>query len=654
MNFAHPSWLFLLLLVPVLVAGAILVSRLKRQQWQILVAQRLRERLFRRSRSLPRWVSLTLLLAACSVITIALARPRGDAGTRTEKTIGRNVMIALDISRSMRVADVKPDRLAQAKVAIYELLEAMPNERIGFVGFAGNAHVYAPLTIDHSAVREIVDQMDETWAPLGGSDLSAAVSLATDTLKKTGQKNNALVIISDGDKHDGNLEAMISDAEQAGVYIIAIGVGTEDGGFVPHKDFPGGQMVDRDGRTVISRMHPDVMRKLAEGTKGRFAVIGTGLNLPTLVKSVVKDLDAFEMEGREQRISVEFYQWLIFPAIVLLTGSILAGTRWKGLQNRIQSTALIVGGLMGFSIPDAKASDASDAKAALTSERYDDARGAYQKLADKTKLGDQRARFRLGQGLAAYRAGDFRASRTAFSQAMLTSDPRLKASGHLGVGNSLFQLAWKGLSGEPYPSASGSVPDLDRFDILVKEALAKLGESNAPEEGETGGFTRFESLITNWADAVRHYESALALAPPDPTAPQNRDLSLTYLRRLQELLKQEKEQTEESMPQPEPGQGQPQEGQGDGDPQKGNGKGEEEQGEKGKGNEPKKDGDGGRDQEKKGENKAPEKDPGPDPNEDPNESPQDRANRILKENADLEKGPISPGRREFRDAPKDW
>ena len=163
-------------------------------------------------------------------------------------------------------------RLAQAKVVIYELLEALPNERIGFIGFAGTPYVYAPLTIDHSAVREITEQVDDSWAPLGGSDLPAAVHLATETLKKTGQKNNALIILSDGEEvHDdergGELKrCQIAEAERSGVYVIAIGVGTEDGGFVPNPDFPNGQMVDRSGRTVISRLQADTLRKL--GLKG--------------------------------------------------------------------------------------------------------------------------------------------------------------------------------------------------------------------------------------------------------------------------------------------------------------------------------------------------------------------------------------------------
>jgi Ca-activated chloride channel family protein len=649
MSFAHPGWLALLILIPVLGLGAILASRLRRKQWTEFVAPRLRGGLLKRSSPLPRWLALVFLLAACAVITAALARPRGDAGTRTEKTIGRNVMIALDISKSMKVTDVKPDRLSQAKALVYELLESMPNERIGFLGFAGTPCVYAPLTIDHSAVREIVDQIDEKWAPLGGSDLAGAVKLATETLKKTGQKNNALVILSDGEKHEGDLDAMISEAERAGVYIVSIGIGTEDGGYVPNPDFPDARMIDRAGRAVISRLQPDVMRKLAEGTKGRFVVASSGLDIPAIVRAVTDGMDAFEMDGRERRISIEFYQWLLLPGIFFLIISIVAGTRWRGVQKAL---CLALGFL---TISNAEASDANLAKEALAREDYPQARALYHELAESAIFDHTQARYRLGEATAAYRAQEFRDARTAYSQALLSTDPEVLASGHLGMGNSLFQLGWKSLTTEAYPSDPGSIPDLARFDTIFKEALAKSRESETPDAGDTGGFTKIEAIITNWADSVRHYESSLRQSPENKAAKQNRDLAWTYLKRIEELLKQEEEETRQAMPQS--GDGPPQEGQGDGE---GEEKGEKQPGEKGKGDEDPKDGKGGdKEPEKEGEN-GKNKDKGKDEKDgdkdgaDPNESPKERAHRILKENADLEKGPLSPGRREFRDAEKDW
>jgi Ca-activated chloride channel family protein len=652
MSFAQPGWFAALLIVPLLGVGAVLAARTRRQQWTQFTAARLRGALLKQGRALPAWLALGFLLLACIALIAALARPQAEAGTKTEKTIGRNLMIALDISRSMRVADVKPDRLTQAKVVIYELLEAMPNDRIGFIGFAGTANAFAPLTIDHSAVRETVEQVDENWAPLGGSDLAAAVHLATDTLRKTGQKSNALVILSDGEKHDDNLESMIAEAERSGVYIIAVAVGTDAGDFVPNPKSPTGRLMDNSGHPVISRMHPEVMRQLAEGTKGRFAIAGSGMDIPALVKSVVQDLDAFEMDGRERKISVEFYQWLMFPAVVFLMIAIVVSSRWRAVQ-----LALLTAGM--FLIPSpTEASEASRAKEALSANRNEVARDAYRKLADQSKSRETQARFRLGEAIANYRAGDFRAARTAFSKALLSRDAEIEASGHRGMGNSLFQLGWKGIAGEAYPTSEEAIPNLDHFDGLVKDQLAKLLESDAPEDGDSSGYRNFEALITNWADAVRHYESALNIDPADKLARKNRELTVIYLKRLQELLQQEEQETEQSMPQPQPGEGQPQQGEGGDNPQQGEG-GENpdpgDSGNQGEQNQQPREGDGKEgDRDAKGQGDKDEKeadDPGGD---NPNESPEQRARRILKENADLEKGPLSPGRREFRDAEKDW
>jgi Ca-activated chloride channel homolog len=646
-SFAHPVLLILLVLLPLLGAGALLMARLRKNQWRLFVAPRLRGALIKHGSSLPRWFSLFLLLTACAAMIVALARPQADAGTRTEKSLGRNVLVALDLSRSMRVKDVQPDRLSQAKIVIYELLDAMPNERIGLIGFAGNSYLYAPLTIDHAAVRETVQQIDETWPPLGGSYLASAIRLAIDTFRKTGQQNNALVILSDGDKHGGDLDDMINEAENAGVYILAIGVGTEDGEKVPNPASPNSYIVDRKGQQVISRLQPEVMRELATRTKGRYAVAGSGMDIPAMVKSSVKDLDAFEVEGRERKISIEFYQWLLLPAIVFLLGSIAAATRWRGIRPAAISAALLL------TPGAARADDVSSARDALENGRFIEAREAYRKLAEDTPFASRRARFHLGEATAAYRGGDFKSARAAYSKSLLADDPAVAASSHLGLGDSLFQLGWRTLSGDAYPKEP---PDMEKFDTIVRDLLDKLKE--APD-GETPSYEGIETLVTNWTDAVRHFDSA-ARAGEKTSASNNRALTMAYLNRLRELLDEDKEKTEQSMPQP--GQGEPKQGE-DGSQPKEEGDGEGDEGEKPEGNQ----GDG-EEKDKEGSNGDEDKEsdkPGGDKESDkdsdkkgkgqkPDETPEDRARRILKENADLEKGPLTPGRREFRDPEKDW
>lgn len=642
MNLEYPAWLLVWIAVPILAVCAVLSGRFRKAPWDVFAAERLRGRLIKRDHPLPRWISLGMILAALVALAFALARPQGDAGTKTEITTGRNVMIALDLSRSMRVQDVKPDRLAQAKIVLYELLESLKNDRVGLIGFAGTPFLTAPLTIDHAAVRETVEQIDENWMPTGGSDIAAAVRLATQTLKETGQKNNALILFSDGEENEGDLDAIIADAERSGVTIIAVGLGTEDGGFVPHPDFTGG-LVDSSGNRVLSRLQPEVLRKLAEGTNGRYVIARRGADISGMVRAATEGIDSFEMEGGETRIVIEFYQWALLPAIVFLAAAIIGGTRWRGLASA--GAALLV-----FST-QARADLAKDAGRAFSEERFDDARDAYRALADRKSEGKKAARYRLGEGLAAYEAQDYRGARSAYSGALLAGDAKVAGKGHEGMGNTLFQLGWMGLSGSRYPIGE-QVPDMEKFDELVRRQLKRMEESELPESGETNEFIRIDSIILNWADAVRHYRSAQVKNPADEGARRNGELTMDYLVRLRELLEEEKEQTAQEIAQmeqaqPQPGEGPPQEGESDGEPQEGQGKGE-----------PQENGEGG-------ENEPEEGDKGEEPDEsdsegdtegeaNPNETPEERARRILSENSDLQKGPLTPGRREFRNPDKDW
>ena len=647
MNLAHPAWLFALTLPLVLAVLAVVIARLRRSQWQAFAADRLRPILIKRRSPITRWISFSLLLLACISLVIALTRPHEKAGTREEKILSRNVLIALDLSRSMRVQDVKPDRLSRAKIAIYELLEELPNERVGIIGFAGSSYVYAPLTVDHAAVRQTVEQIDENWAPLGGSNLKEAVELAIDTLKKTGQKQNALVIFSDGEKHDDSLDDIASEAKLAGVNILAIGIGTENGDYVPNADFPGNRMVDETGQPVISRLQPEVLRNLAEATNGKYAAAGSGDDIASLVKNSIKELDAIEMEGRQREISIEYYQWFLLPAIAFLFATIIIGTRWRGVGKVIAAIAI-------FLMPDpSQADDAKDAARFLSEKNFSAASQTYRKLAKETRSSNLRSRYHLGEGIASLRGGSFKSARSAFSKSLDANSPDVLAEAHLGMANSLFQLGWLELAESAYPQDLKSSPDMAQFDQLVRTRLKKLAD--AKEDGE---MEKIEVLITNWTDAVRHYDSAISNMPASNAAKNNRQMTITYLKRLRELLEEEKEKTEQNMPMPQPGgEGESQPDEGDGDPDEKQGgdqqnKDSKSPGEKGDEKREKKDGSNGKKPKPK-DDPGKDKDKGEKP-EDPNETPEKRARRILKDSADLEKGPLTPGQREFNTPAKDW
>ena len=228
----------------------------------------------------------------------------------------------------------------------------------------------------------------------------------------------------------------------------------------------------------------------------------------------------------------------------------------------------------------------------------------------------------------------------------------------------MFQLGWQILARDSYPRESSQVPDLARFDALVKGRLAHLRETADPAQDPGAGIAGMQALITNWTDAVRHYDSARASGPSAAAADHNRRTTLIYLKRLAELIQDDKQQTEQSLPQPQPGEGTPQAGDDHPKDPKDGDQGDHQQGPKPPGDkgQPKdkpqqgseqKPGDpsdqaGDKKNDKKGDK---ENDQG---KTEPGESPEQRARRILKENADLERGPLTPGKREFIPPNQDW
>ncbi len=689
MTLAEPRWLLLLLLLPLLATGAVVVARLRSARWQSFVAERLRPRLIRRTSPIPRWIAFACLLLALALFIIALARPQSNRGTRVESMMGRNILIALDLSRSMMTPDVKPDRLTQAKATCYELLESLPNDRIGLVGFAGTAYLFAPLTVDHHAVRETIDEVEIDWIPTGGSNLVAGLELGVNTLKETGTRQNALILMSDGEEHVGRIAEVAADAKAAGIEVITIGFGTTEGDFVPDPDMVDGRFRDRNGSEVISRLEPRPLERVATVTGGRFAIATSGADIPAMVESAVADLDRVQLEGRERTVVVDYYQWFLLPAILLLIASIVAATRWRGLGPAPSATTalLVVFFALSGRLP---ASTYGDARRALEEGRFPDAAAAFGSLAERHKDAEKGFGYRLAEGTAAYRSGDYPKARRAFSEALRSARPEVVRAAHHGLGNTLFQIGWQRLAdGLSYPEVPASeeaeedeenaaferlsdalleMPededldelDLGRFEKMAKERLAEWMTEEGDEEGESRGFQRFNSLLTDWIDSVRHFDGAGEFADSQ----HNRELTVTHLRKLREIFEdlEENAQQIQAIPQPAPGEsgeGEPQPGEGDGEEQEGEGEPQEGGDQDGEGDE-ESDGEGGDEDQEDGEgNQGDEPDEssegeneGKEPK--PGETPEEAARRILRENADLQRGALSPGRIEYRRPEKDW
>lgn len=535
MSFLAPEFLFLLLLIPLLVAGAIAMARQKKQAWQKLLAPKLRERLAAPSSRTYRWLSLGCGLVGLALLTFGAAQP--TAGTTTTEALirGRNILIAIDASRSMLARDTAPDRLTAAKAAAFEVLDRFPNDRIGLLAFAGTSSVQAPLTVDHNALRETLDQLDTSNIPTGGSNLAEAVNLATSTLKKTGQATNALIILSDGELHEGELSDASFDARQAGVICITVGLGTEDGDFIPDPKQSDGNFRDREGRAVLTRLNSTPLRTLASESGGIY-IEGVGRNFSEQISKVISRLDAYEdEEGTTREIPNPRYQLFLIPALILMIASILI----RQLSPARKAKGLPIAAALLLFTPEVEAWNPLESFFGTRALSRNDPEKALESFRNSSidAQGDEKAQLKFGEASALYKLKRYPEAAKAYSEALLSSDESLRHDAHFQLANTLHHRATSSLAPPPPPE--------NEQDLAT--AVDQLGSnSNTAEDSPPAPQ---EDPIPLWQDALKHYDAALEIKPDHQPTIENREVVQKLLDQHQPQDQQQQEQQSQDDPQ---------------------------------------------------------------------------------------------------------
>lgn len=267
-----------------------------------------------------------LVTVACALVVVALAGPRFGGELREVRQEGLDLVIALDVSRSMLAEDVAPSRLEKARAEAEVLLDHLPGTRVGVVLFAGRAVPRCPLTSDAAIIRRCLAVAHPEMIPVQGTDLGEAISLASAFLTRDPSaarmrpqsRARAILVISDGEDHAGRSEGAARAAAQDGIAVLAAGIG-EPGGAripVPGEGNFGGYHADRTGRHVVTRLDEDVLRRVARS--GMYVRIGQGGASLTDLAPGLRGL-AVASEPMEEYVSyAERYQWPLGAALLLL------------------------------------------------------------------------------------------------------------------------------------------------------------------------------------------------------------------------------------------------------------------------------------------------------------------------------------------------
>ncbi len=267
-------------------------------------------------------VRVTVLFITVALAVLAAARPQWGYEDRRIRSRGVDLIVAVDTSLSMLAQDFKPNRLARAKGLLQDILWAAQGERVGVVAFAGDAFVMSPLTMDIRMASMALESINPGTVPVQGTSILAAVQASVRAFETAGKGERVMVLLTDGENQDGQLDAALAAAKAASIRVYTIGIGTSEGMPIPLSD--GSYKQDAQGGTVNSKLDFLTLTRLADGTDGkavRANATGSAEIEPILAQ--LRSMKAKDQTEMTMRVYTERFQWFLGPAIGLLAFEML-------------------------------------------------------------------------------------------------------------------------------------------------------------------------------------------------------------------------------------------------------------------------------------------------------------------------------------------
>lgn len=321
MDFSQP--LYFLCFIPLVLTGLLVVFLARRKE--AAIARLGRPQLIERLSATVNWRGrrwkLILWFVALSLLIIALARPRWGSQVEYVEQQGVEIMVALDVSESMLAEDLKPNRLARAKLEISELMDRLEGNEIGLVLFSGAAFVQFPLTSDFATARMFLDSAKPGIISRPGTALAKAIEIARTGFNEERSSQKVIIVLTDGESHEGDALGAAADAAEQGIIIYTIGFGSPNGEPIPEYD-PLGNLIaykrDQQGEIVLTRLDETVLQQLALLTDGRyFRAAADGREVGFLADEIGK-LQTASLESRFETRRIERFQWFLGLAVLAL------------------------------------------------------------------------------------------------------------------------------------------------------------------------------------------------------------------------------------------------------------------------------------------------------------------------------------------------
>lgn len=317
MQFQHPGYLLALCGLPIMAALFFLCLNWKRRKIKTIGDPALVQQLISSYSPQKFALKFSLIALAFAVLAIALANPRKPIGSSNVKRNGIDVMVALDVSKSMLAQDIKPNRLERAKQFVSKLIDKIPDDRMGIVVFAGRAYLQMPLTSDLAAAKLYLSAASPDIVPTQGTVIGDALKMCYASFNSKEKKYKSIVLITDGEGHDEDAEKLSAALAEEGIMVNTVGVGSAEGATI---DDPvtGEPKKDAEGKTVITKLNEITLRNIAAGTGGIYTPLANTDETASAVEAQLKTLGQRGITETSLATFRHFFPWLLGLALLLL------------------------------------------------------------------------------------------------------------------------------------------------------------------------------------------------------------------------------------------------------------------------------------------------------------------------------------------------
>lgn len=445
LRFAHPEYLYALLILPLLIAIYIWSRQARKRSLRKLGNPELLQQLMPAAAKYKRRIKFGLLLLSLALLIIALANPQIGTKLETVKREGVDIMIALDVSNSMLAEDFKPNRLENAKRQISLMLDHLENDRIGIVVFAGASFLQLPLTTDYSAARLFLSAVDTDIVSVQGTAIGSAIRMAMQSFVQGERKYKVIVVISDGENFEDDALDAAKEAAAAGIAIHTIGMGSPQGVPIPvyQKGVQVGFKKDNEGNVVITRLDEVLLQRIADTSKGKY--IRAGVRQDEL-NTIFKQIEGMEKKQIAAKMYTEFedrFQYPLFAALILLLIEFFLSERklewpsfWKSILPVTAKVSIFILLFCAQSFGASERTLLRDGNRQYKDKQYNEAEVNYRKALEKNKELKE-GQFNLGDAL--YKQGRYEEAEKQFRMSAQKSSGKSRAQAYHNLGNALLK-----------------------------------------------------------------------------------------------------------------------------------------------------------------------------------------------------------------------